>query len=425
MSEIQFKTRGFVVWGICALFFLYEFLLRTVMGTYQHPIMADLHLSSFQFSFISTTVFLIIAGLMQIPVGFIVDNIGLKKSLLIGTLTCAASVVGFAYCYSFPLAVLFRLTMGIGAAFGFICLLMAVYDWMPHRYLGIFIGLSQFIGTMGPMLAAGPLDSLSSTYGVHWRHIFLYLGVAGMILALLTLAFVKNNVNKTGNFTILYYSENLSKSIIKLFSRFQPWYLAIFSACIYFTVEYLSENEGRTFLSYKGISLNSASYMLTISWIGYAIGCPLLGLISDLLQRRKIVMITCAWIGFATMIAILYGTQKEFLQVAFFFLGFSAAGQSVAFATISEHFKKQFIAVGFALNNAIILIFAAINAPLIGILLDNQSRINQITLTEYISVFNVLVAIFAVAIVISTFYIRETFCKSAVDFTFLKLKASN
>ncbi|WP_367608019.1 hypothetical protein [Legionella sp. W05-934-2] len=43
-------------------------------------------------------------------------------------------------------------------SFGFICLLISVYDWLPRKNAALFIGLSQFIGTMGPMLAAGPLD---------------------------------------------------------------------------------------------------------------------------------------------------------------------------------------------------------------------------------------------------------------------------
>ena len=419
MIDNKFKAKGFLVWSICALFFLYEFLLRTVIGTYQHPVMQDLNITSFQFSLLSATIFLFIYGLMQIPAGLIVDNIGLKKSLFIGCITCTLAAFGFSYSHSYPIAVAYRFLMGFGASFGFICLLISVHDWMPHRYSAIFIGLSQFIGTLGPMLAAGPLDAISESKGIGWRSIFLSLGVFGIILCILIFLFVENNLQKAGKYTVLYKSEKISTSILRLFKRIQPWYLALLSASLYFTVEYLSENEGRTFLALKGISLNSASYMITISWIGYAIGCPLLGFLSDTLERRKIVMSLCAILGLLAIIMILYAPGKQFLQLAFFMLGMSASGQSIGFATMAEQFKKQFVAVGFGLNNAMITTISAINAPLIGFALDYTKQNETASLKEYLSVFNVLIITAVIATIIAIFFIKETFCKSAVDFTYL------
>jgi MFS family permease len=380
--------------------------------------MQDLQLTSFQFSLLSTTLFFIVYGIMQLPVGIIVNHIGLKKSIMIATLTCSIASVGFAYSYSYEAAIFYRGMMGFGAAFGFICLLMAVYDWMPHRYSAIFIGLSQLIGTLGPMTATGPLHTLSATMGVTWRQIFLYLGIFGVVLLVLAILFIENNQQKAGKYIILYKPESLSVSIKRLFTRTQPWFIAILSTSLYFTIEYLSENEGRAFLLQKGISLGASSYMLTTSWIGYAVGCPLLGYCSDLLQRRKPVMVLAATIGFLAIISILY-LPTSYLTISFFFLGISAGGQSVGFATIAEHFKKQFVAIGFGLNNAMIVLVSAINAPLIGLFLDNNKQGDKITLAEYQSVFSILVILSVISVVVAVFYIKETFCKSSADFTYL------
>lgn len=78
-KENTFSTKGFLVWGLCAFFFVYEFSLRTIMGSYQSPLMHDLKLSAVQFSLLSTSIFLVIYGFMQIPVGIIANRIGLKK----------------------------------------------------------------------------------------------------------------------------------------------------------------------------------------------------------------------------------------------------------------------------------------------------------------------------------------------------------
>ena len=422
MPDNKLKAKGFLVWGICALFFLYEFFLRTVIGTYQNPIMQNLELTSLQFSLLSTTIFFLIYGLMQIPAGLIVDHIGLKKSLLIGAFCCTISAIGFSYSNSYQAAISYRLLMGFGASFGFICLLISVRDWMPHKYSALFIGLSQFIGTLGPMAATGPLNSLSESMGITWRSIFLYLGAMGIVITALIFFFVENNKQKTNKFTILHKPEKIFTSLLRLFSRMQPWYIAIFSASLYFTLEYLSENEGRAFLGLKEISIYSASYMLTIAWIGYAIGCPLLGFLSDILQRRTGVMKLSAAIGLVAILMILYLSKKLHLQIAFFFLGLSASGQSIGFAIIAEQFKKKFIAVGFGLNNAVITTISAINAPLIGILLDNSQGGESTSLSNYLYVFNILIATALIALICAVFFIKETYCKSAVDFTTLTPK---
>lgn len=206
---------------LCAIF-LYEFFLRTVMGTYQHSLMQDLNLTSFQFSLLSTTIFLLIYGIMQIPDGIIIDNIGLKKSLLIAAFCCTIASVVFSYSHSYFIAIPCRMLMGFGASFGFICLLISVHDWMPHKYSAIFIGLSQFIGTLGPMLAAGPLDSISGAKGLNWRFVFLCLGIIGVILTILIFFFVENNKEDAGKYVILHRSEKIYTSILRLFLKMQP-----------------------------------------------------------------------------------------------------------------------------------------------------------------------------------------------------------
>ncbi len=419
MNENQFKSKGFLVLGISTLFFLYEFFIRTVTGTYQFQIMNDLNLTSFQFSLLSTTIFMLIYGIMQIPAGLIVDNIGLKKTLLIAALACSIASIGFATSHSFALAILYRMLMGFGASFGFISMLISIYDWIPHRYFGIFIGLTQFIGTLGPMVAAGPLDSISESAGISWRFIFFCLAGVGFFLTVLIFLFVENNQEKAGRYIVLHKPEKILTSLLRLFSRTQPWCIAIFSACIYFTVEYLSENEGRAFLGLKGISLNTASYMITISWIGFALGCPLVGFLSDFFKRRKIIMTCCGLLGLVSILMIIISNNKLCLQASFFILGISATGQGIGFAVIAEQFKKQFVAVGFGLNNAIVIITMALNAPLIGLLLDRSKQGSDISMNNYMVVFIILVIFAVIALIMSIFFIKETYCKSAVDFTYL------
>ena len=421
-KENSFSLKGFLVWGLCAVFFVYEFSLRTIMGSYQSPLMEDLNLTAVQFSLLSTSIFLVIYAFMQIPVGIITNRIGLKKALVIGSGTCAFACIGFAYSNQYSAVVFFRIFMGLGASFGFICTLMSILDWMPHRYSAIFIGLSQFIGTIGPMLVAGPLETYTEAKGIHWRTVFIALGVIGIILLILVAFIVENNKEKQGQYTVLKKPQKASALVAHLFSRKQPWFIAILCVSLYFTLEYFSENEGRTFLLLKGFKLSTASYMLTLSWLGYALGNPIVGFISDSIKRRKIVMTGSALLGLASICTILYVDIKPLICFAFFSLGVSAGGQSIGFATIGDQFKSQLVAIGFGLNNTVLAALSGINAPIIGLIIEHKKKLLGETVAAYTSAFSLLVGISLVAVIISIFFIKETFCKSAVEFTYLKPK---
>lgn len=420
LKETQFTIKGFVVWSVCVLFFLYEFFLRVSLGSFQHPLMVDLHLSAFQYSLLSSTLFFVMYGLMQIPVGLIIDKIGLKKSLAIGSSICALASFAFACSSTFWFAVISRVLMGLGASFGFLSLLVAVNDWMPHRHNALFIGLSQFIGTMGPMFGAGPLDSLVKAKNIQWHLVFTVLGFIGIALFVLIICFVDNRHETAEKYSILRRPESTKRSLLKLFSRSQAWYIAIFSASVYLIIEYLAENEGRVFIGLKGFSENFASYMITLAWLGYALGCPLLGFLSDYTQRRKPVLVASGLMSVSSMLLIIYSNSHYGLILGFFMLGIAASGQSVGFAIIAEQFKKQFIGIGLALNNAMIMILSAINAPLIGWMIDSSRGEVAFGLQTYIHVFSILIVISVISAVFSFFFIKETFCKSVVDFNVLQ-----
>lgn len=414
----KLTATGIFIWLICALFFTYEFFLRTVLGTFQHPIMYDLSLSPFSFAILSTTSFLFTYGLMQIPVGLIVNRYGLKKTLSFSVALCALTAVWFSFTYQVKTAIIIRMLMGLGASFGFVCLLVAVYDWMPRKHYGLFVGLSQFIGTMGPMLAAGPLNSLATKGNTDWRSVLLIFGLIGLVLLMLVFFFVRNNENSTNTFRIIKKPESAKNTLSQILKQPQIWLIASYSSLVYFALEYLSENEGKAFLELNGFSSNFSSYMITVGWIGYAIGCPLLGFLSDVLKRRKSIMVLSAFISLVSIIFVVYfPTSKLSVTTAFFFLGLGASGQSVGFAIMAEQCNKAYLAVGLGFNNAMITLLSSINAPLIGWLLDHHASSASVSLKDYYFAFSFMVALIALSFIVSIFFIKETFCRPTKGFT--------
>ena len=111
-------------------------------------------------------------------------------------------------------------------------------------------------------------------------------------------------------------------------------------------------------------------------------------------------------------------------MIGFFLLGIAASGQSVGFAIIAEQFKKQFVPIGLALNNAMLTVFIATNAPVISLMLDKAKQRADFGLPDYYMAFSVLIVVSVIALIISLLFIKETFCKSVVDFNYLNPRAT-
>ncbi len=418
MNSNKITYRALAVWLVCALFFMYEFLLRTVLGIFQEPVMTQLQLTPITFALLSSTAYQLIYGLMQIPVGLISERWGLKKTLFIAVIICVFADIGLALSTSFVIAILFRTLMGLGSSFGFVCLLVAVYDWLPRKNIALFIGLSQFIGTIGPMLAAGPLNMLSEKSLVSWQGVFGCLTGVGIAIAALVLLVVDKNRGEKDKFVTLTRTASVKETLQKFIYQKQIWYIAVFSAFVYFSLEYLSENECKEFLINKGFSANFSAYMITIAWFGYAVGCALLGYISDKIHRRKTLMIASAFTALMALTGIIYLPLNEVMTtLGFILLGIGASGQSIGFAIMAEQCKESHLAVGLGFNNAMIALFSATIAPLIGFILV---RCNPLSLIDYQRAFFVMVVLLLTALILALFGIKETFCKSMRENTLLR-----
>lgn len=419
-SENKLNAQGIAIWSICAIFYTYELLLRTILGTFQIPIMHDLSLNPITFALMSTTCYLVVYAGMQIPASLITVKYGLKKTLLVAVALCAISTLCFTHTSDIKIAILLRMIMGLGSSFGFICLLISVYDWMPKKFYGLFIGLSQFVGLTGPMFAAGPLNSIAIKGNLEWRFVLFCLGLAGVVLMLLILCLVKNASQVNEKFRIINRKTSLPQSFKQLLKQNQIWLIAIYSALVYFTLEYLSENEGKAFLELNGYSSHFSSYMITLGWIGCAIGCPILGTLSDILKRRKYIMVFTALCSLVSFINIVFfPISKPILIIAFFTLGVGAGGQSIGFAIMAEQCSKTTLAIGLGINNAMITLLMSVIAPAIGGLLSYHAGALELRLEDYHFAFTFIIILIALSLVLSVFYIKETFCRPTKGYTII------
>jgi MFS family permease len=414
-KKSAFNRLSWIVWVLGALFFLYEFFLRTYVGTVAHQIIPDLHLNAATFALIGSAYYLTY-GLMQIPVGILADKFGAKICLLFACLLCAGATFWFAHTTGFVDAFISRLLMGLGSAFGFICLLVVVINWFPRKYFGTMAGISQFVGTMGPLVAAGPLIALMNSLHETWRAALTQVGLSALVLAVLILLIFKNKPkDKQQTMVFLIPNQPIKDRLLRLARNSQAWLIAAYSTCNYVSISLLAAFWGTEFLQAQGLSQGIAADIISASWLGFALACPGLGAFSDFTKRRKPLLVTCSLTGLISTALITYlPAQSAWTYgVLFFLLGIAASGQNLGFATISEQVGKETRATALGLNNCVIMLFNVVLPPLISYIINTSSASHPQHLQpqDFTTAFSAMPLLYLAGTLIAGFCIKETYCK--------------
>jgi MFS family permease len=133
---------------------------------------------------------LVYAG-MQIPVGLLVDRLGTKKVLTLGILLFTAGQIGFALSPSYGTALASRALLGCGDAMTFISVLRLGSRWFPARRGPLVAQMAGLVGMAGNLVSTLLLARL--LHGVGWTAAFAGSSVAGLVVLVLTLLFLKDH----------------------------------------------------------------------------------------------------------------------------------------------------------------------------------------------------------------------------------------
>ncbi len=413
----QISFLGLITWTLAATFFLYEFFLRTLIGSIAHQLIPALKLNAETFALLGSAYYFAF-GTMQIPAGALTDMFGIKRTLIFSTLICAAATYLLANATSFSTAFISRFIMGFGSSFAFICLLIITLNWFPRKYFGFFAGVSQFVGTIGPFLAGGPLIAAMQAYHETWRTMLSTISGAGIVLCILIALIVKDKRSNTNQTTTHppAPAKPLSSSLLTLFKNKQAWAIALFSGATYTSIALMGAVWGTAYLQSRGLPQVTAAGMISTAWLGYAFGCPFFGALSDLTKRRKPTLIICSFIGLLSTAGILLiptTNDKLLFHTLFFGLGIGASAQNVGFATMSEHVCKKTLASAFGMNNAMITVFDTIIPIIVSffIYLSAGNNITHLKPHDFLYGLSIMPLLYLLSILIALFGIKETFCK--------------
>ncbi|TAL60520.1 MAG: MFS transporter, partial [Legionella sp.] len=121
-----------------------------------------------------------------------------------------------------------------------------------------------------------------------------------------------------------------------------------------------------------GFSAEAAGLANSLLFLGFIIGAPLMGYISDRLARRKFPMLIGALGAALIMSIILYmpGLTQTHIQALMFLLGLLYSAQAIVFAVGRELSPGEAAGTAMATTNMIVMLGAMFLQPMVGRLLD-------------------------------------------------------
>lgn len=310
--------------------------------------------------------YLYIYAALQIPLGLVVDKYGLRGVVAGACALCGIGSIIFSLADSVYLAYLGRGLVGAGAAFSFVGALNMAARWFPSRF-AVLGGWAQMMGSAGGFVGQAPLSLAVAIFG--WRSCNLSLGIAGLFLAILLLFTVrdpKEDQKPRDNFSIWVNLKNVCANT-------QTWLATVAAAGLTGALLAFGGLWGVPYLmKARAIDKPDAASFISIIFVGWAIGAPFFGWLSDRIGRRRILLLWGTFgAALTTGTTILVPTLSTTLVIVILFLqGFFSASMILGFALAKDNNPPESSGVALGLINTFVVGSGAILQPLVGVLLD-------------------------------------------------------
>jgi MFS family permease len=355
---------GLIAWAIGSLFFLYGFMLRVSPSVMVDELMREFQVSALVLGNLSAIYFYVYAA-VQIPIGIMMDRIGPRVLMSVASLLCALGCVLFASAESIWLAYVGRFFIGLGSAFSWVGVLTIIATSLPARNFAGFTGGGQLAGTSGAILGQAPLALVIEMAG--WRFGLYGLGLLGVLLATglwLTVQPVRRDAVS---------SVPLRQSFRTAASNPQTWLFALIGMSLTGPVLAFAGLWGVPwFAAVKDMPRSEAAPLLSTVFVGWLIGAPLMGWLSDKLQRRVLLLVCGTLISTLTIVGVLYVPDLSVRTIAalLFVGGIGGSVMILTFAAGRDHNPEYARGAALGIINTCVVASGALLQPLIGALLD-------------------------------------------------------
>ncbi len=393
-----------VAWLLVAIYYFYQYSLRSAPSVMMPQLSEAFGLSALG---VASIVGLFYYGYspFSLVAGVAMDRLGPRKVLPIAAAVVGIGALMFSSASS-EAASVGRLLQGAGGVFALVGAVYIATRSFPASRAATLIGATQMFGMAGGsagQFVVGPMIGA----GLSWSDFWTGMGIAGLVIgAFLFLLLPKEEITQrpdnwlksaTGAFGVVF--RNPQSILCGLIAGLLFIPTTIFD--MIWGVRYLQEAHG---FDYASAVMRSATVPL-----GWIIGCPLLGFLSDKLGRRKPVIIGGAVVLLACLVWILYGRVDVFPPYVIGLVAGMASGAAMLpYTVIKEANPPQFGGTATGVVNFLNFTFSALLGPVFGWILQRVSGgAAQMELEHYQTAFEPLLYGVVVAIILSLL-LKET-----------------
>jgi MFS family permease len=314
-AAAKLKTAFKIAWLLGGLFYLMEYVTRSAPAVMLKELGDNFGIDNLRLSTVLGTYYYTYA-ITSLIAGMALDRFGGKYAIAIGCFVLGAG------CVIFSLSSVFagdtgRLLQGAGSAFAFTgCVYLASHGF-EAKYIATAIGFTQCMGMLGGsagQFVVGPMMHGGLDVKEFWVVTGIICLIIGLLLLLITPREAKFNIDFAGtaakgsgaaptvppgsldSSTVQSGGDNTGKMQLLapykiVFSNPQSYLSGMISGLLFAPTTVFAMTWGVAFFQQdRQMNYHDAVLICAMVPMGWVIGCPLVGWISDTIGRRKPVL---------------------------------------------------------------------------------------------------------------------------------------
>jgi sugar phosphate permease len=386
-DPFKYRWLMFGVLGVCYFFVCLHRISPTVMA---RDLIGEFGANATALGLMSSAYFYLYAA-VQPAVGVLSDSWGPRRLTTVFTLIACLGAVVFGTAVNMTMATLGRALIGIGVGGVFVPALKIFSKWYRAGEFASVAGFFLACGNAGNLAASLPLTYMILLLG--WRLSLLSIATVSLLLAICCWVVIKNQPEDKGwqieaadqnpaALTLEDYPEDLTtiRHLGIVFSKPGFWMVTV--STFFFGGPALTF-QGLWAVPYLmdvyGYSRVQAGGLLMLLPIGFIIGAPLIGFLSDRMTiSRKSILLWSLGLGLVCWsFFVMSGGKPDsvFLAPLFLVMGTCGGGSLPLFMTITkELFPQSITGTAMGLMNTAAFLSTAVFQPFSGFLMDTVGR---------------------------------------------------